>query len=106
MIRRLKYRLFAVLAAEEEAERREEQAKAEAKESIAEASRQAERLIADAEKEAADEAEKLFKKAKDDGEDQLVIARHAADAKCSELEKTAEKNRADVIQGAVNTVLL
>ena len=59
--------LEAILSTEEESKARENEAKAEAEKAIAKAKKDAELLIANAEKSACDDAQALFDKAGSDG---------------------------------------
>lgn len=97
--------LDAIRQAEEDAKTRESQAKQSAQKRIEEAKAEAQSLIDNAELNSDKEAQKRYDAARIEGDNEMVKARESAADKCADIKKTADKNRAAVINNAIEYIL-
>ena len=97
--------LDALRQAEDDASAREKAAKESAQKKIDDAKAQAKQMIIDAEKDADKEAEKQYESARIEGDNELAKARNVAATKCDIIKSKADKNREGVVKKAVEFVL-
>lgn len=97
--------LDAIYAAEEESRRRESDAKTQAAQSVADAKKQAEALIAARVAKARQDADAELDGARRNSERRRLQADKDAQAECRAISEIAAKNRPSVIQKAADAIL-
>lgn len=97
--------LDAIYAAEEEFGRREDEAKTQSAQTVAQAKQDAKELIDRRVKKAEEDARAELDAARADGEKTLAQANAEAQTECEKISASAEKNRPAVIRKAAEAIL-